>query len=231
MPDNPTLNSRKRISRTNHKMMSASVSLVVAVYLILLRNHCVFAAEDTSDYPVSASTAGTPRRTFAPQTAEEDSYNPKDGSTGTTTSTTTSSSTTNTNMIVLEEASVLLSPEIDDNNFKTLVRHCLRSEDETACDGMQYWDTSRVKDMSWLFWEEPPSSSGNSGGSGSSSSSRSTSKTDWILTNGADKFNVDISGWNTTSVTTMTSMFHGAVSFDQPIGSWNVASVTDMSHM
>jgi len=82
---------------------------------------------------------------------------------------------------------------IDDSNFKTLVRHCLKSHDEKACDGMAHWDISRVKDCSQLFWEP---TSGNNDESGS----------ELVLLKGADTFNVDISGWNTSSCTTMESM-------------------------
>ena len=118
------------------------------------------------------------------------------------------------NSILLEHANLNEHPSISDANFKTLIRHCLRSEDPTACDGMAHWDVSKVTDCSLLFWEPTGDENG-----------------DWILLKGADTFNVDISDWNTSSCTTMQSMFNGAVSFDQPIGNWNVHKVTDMSHM
>lgn len=44
-------------------------------------------------------------------------------------------------------------------------------------------------------------------------------------------FTADISGWNTSSVTTMNSMFYSATSFNQPIGGWNTSSVIDMDMM
>ena len=43
-------------------------------------------------------------------------------------------------------------------------------------------------------------------------------------------FNQDISGWNVSSVTTMTGMFRNTA-FNQDISSWNVSNVTDMTNM
>ena len=44
-------------------------------------------------------------------------------------------------------------------------------------------------------------------------------------------FNGDISGWDTTNVTDMSSMFVDAALFNQDISSWNVGNVTNMSYM
>ncbi|KAL7522052.1 hypothetical protein ACHAWX_006752, partial [Stephanocyclus meneghinianus] len=41
---------------------------------------------------------------------------------------------------------------------------------------------------------------------------------------------LNISGWNTSSVTDMSHMFFGT-DFNQDIGQWDTSSVTDMSHM
>jgi surface protein len=43
--------------------------------------------------------------------------------------------------------------------------------------------------------------------------------------------NTSISGWTTSAVTNMNSMFTSASAFNQPIGSWNVSKVTNMSQM
>jgi surface protein len=52
---------------------------------------------------------------------------------------------------------------------------------------------------------------------------------------GLTNFNEDISGWDTSNVTIMSSMFKGCSAFNQDINSvgngWNVSSVTDMSSM
>ena len=44
-------------------------------------------------------------------------------------------------------------------------------------------------------------------------------------------FNANISNWNVSSVTDMSSMFNGCSSFNQDISSWVVSSVTNMSSM
>ena len=47
----------------------------------------------------------------------------------------------------------------------------------------------------------------------------------------ASAFNQNISGWDTSSVSSMRSMFGFASSFNQDIGGWNTSSVTDMDFM
>ena len=44
-------------------------------------------------------------------------------------------------------------------------------------------------------------------------------------------FNGNISGWDTSNVKNMASMFRYNSAFNQSIGIWNVNSVTDMSYM
>ena len=42
-------------------------------------------------------------------------------------------------------------------------------------------------------------------------------------------FNKDISSWNTSNVTTMTSMFSDASAFNGDISSWDTSNVIDMN--
>ncbi|WP_420271342.1 BspA family leucine-rich repeat surface protein, partial [Moritella viscosa] len=44
-------------------------------------------------------------------------------------------------------------------------------------------------------------------------------------------FNQDISYWDTSSVTNMSSMFESSKAFNQDINRWDISSVTDMSKM
>jgi surface protein len=44
-------------------------------------------------------------------------------------------------------------------------------------------------------------------------------------------FNEDISTWDTSNVTNMSSMFDGASAFDRNIGSWDTSNVADMRYM
>ncbi len=47
----------------------------------------------------------------------------------------------------------------------------------------------------------------------------------------ATSFNIDLSKWDVSDVTTMGAMFYGTTSFDSDISKWDVSSVTDMQHM
>ena len=47
----------------------------------------------------------------------------------------------------------------------------------------------------------------------------------------ASEFNQNISGWDVSKVSRMSSMFFSATDFDQDLGAWDISSVTDMDSM
>jgi surface protein len=66
------------------------------------------------------------------------------------------------------------------------------------------WDVSNVTGMSFLLWQNG------------------------IFNNGDSP---SISGWDTSKVTNMQSMFDNCIVFNQPIGSWDTSSVTNIGTM
>jgi len=48
---------------------------------------------------------------------------------------------------------------------------------------------------------------------------------------GASSFNQDISIWNVSNITSMSSMFYEATGFNQDLGGWDTSNVTNMSLM
>lgn len=119
------------------------------------------------------------------------------------------------------------------------------------------WDVSNVTDMSYMFNQAIDFT--NNGFTGnlfalppSFSQLKNTSYmfqvvkylyfnvSDWDVSGVTDMssmfsvcwgFNSDLSGWNVSSVLDMNNMFNYALSFNQDISSWNVSRVTNMSRM
>ena len=87
-------------------------------------------------------------------------------------------------------------------------------------------DTSKITDMSWLFY-----GSYRYDFSGIEkwdvSNVTNMNKMFWKCTS----FNQSLNNWNVSKVTDMKDMFSGCSSFNQPLNKWNVSNVTNMSGM
>ncbi|MEI0749801.1 BspA family leucine-rich repeat surface protein [Brachyspira pulli] len=92
-------------------------------------------------------------------------------------------------------------------------------------EGIEYWDTSNVEDMSGMF---------------DKCYSFNHTLNNWNVSNvknmsgmfqAAIKFNQPLYKWNTSNVKTMSFMFNYAKSFNQNINNWNVSKVEDLSYM
>ena len=142
-------------------------------------------------------------------------------------------------LIVACVPGALAAPFADKDALKTAIRNCLGAVASGAdccstdpncadpssarcgaagCDNMPDWDTSLVTDMYQLFTNCPPGRWGGAHWCGG-------------IVFDTSSFNEDITGWDTSKVTRMESMFNGAAAFNQPIGSWNTSQVTDMEWM
>ncbi|QVK09725.1 BspA family leucine-rich repeat surface protein [Mycoplasma mycoides subsp. capri] len=95
----------------------------------------------------------------------------------------------------------------------------------TKIDGIESWDTSNIKDMTFMF---------------SYAKKFNQSIDNWNTSNvinmsrmflGAESFNQDISNWDVSNVENMNGMFYEAKSFNQPLNNWNTNNVNLMSGM
>ena len=98
-------------------------------------------------------------------------------------------------------------------NKEELIDIIIKEIEENGPDcSLNHIDVSNITDMSCLFM----------GG------------VSWKYTDGhpvLSKFDGDISGWNVSNVTDMTSMFYNCKNFNQDISTWDVSNVTDMYGM
>ena len=106
-----------------------------------------------------------------------------------------------------------------------------RSATDILYGTIDSWEfASSLTDFSNLF--DADTSHSNSSFNANISNWNVSSVTDMSsMFNGCSSFNQDISNWNVSTVTDMSSMFKGCTTFDQDISSWNVSNVTDMSSM
>ena len=91
--------------------------------------------------------------------------------------------------------------------------------------GIEKWDTSKVEDMSFMFWfNEKFNESIGSWNVGR------VKNMDRMFAS-ATSFNQPLDKWNVSNVEDMSRMFAGAKSFNQDLSSWDVRNVKDMSEM
>lgn len=98
---------------------------------------------------------------------------------------------------------------ITNENIRKAVFMTLTEKGTIQFGPMEFWDTSDVTDMSFVF-----------------------------MHNTIDQyrpfyryFNLDISRWDTSNVTDMKGMFYDCSDFNQPIENWNVSNVRDFTGM
>jgi len=96
------------------------------------------------------------------------------------------------------------------------------------------WDTSKVTNMSKLFYINPRSPYWFQNPDFNEDLSNwdvSNVKNMSMMFLHAASFNKDINNWDVSNVENMNHMFNGAKSFNQPIGNWDVSNVKNMSMM
>jgi len=84
---------------------------------------------------------------------------------------------------------------------------------------IDHWDTSRVVNMSFMFYGAEEFNQKIGGWDTASVTDMS------YMFGGARSFNKHIGGWDVSSVTDMSYMFASASSFNKPIGGWDVSSL------
>ena len=96
-------------------------------------------------------------------------------------------------------------------------------------DSLNWLDVSEITDMSGLFSGTFNNKNKYNGDISKWDTSNVTDMNDMF--NWACKFNQPIGRWDVSNVTNMASMFCGASEFNQGLSRWDVSNVTDMSHM
>ena len=115
----------------------------------------------------------------------------------------------------------------DSKELRKAVKLWLRDESKaiTKYGHISLWDTSKVTDMSFMFWWDSNFNEDIGGWDTSNVTNMCT------MFRGATNFNQDIGGWDTSKVTDMMFMFRDATKFNQDIGGWNTSNVTYMRFM
>ena len=99
------------------------------------------------------------------------------------------------------------------------------SADKINAGNFKYWDTSKITDMSLMFFNA--TSFNQPIGKWNTSSVVDIKGLFWNATN----FNQPIDEWDTSKITDMVIMFLKAKNFNQPIDNWDTSKVTEISCM
>ena len=142
-------------------------------------------------------------------------------------------------------------PMKDSNELREAVTLWLRDESKaiTKYGYIRLWDTSKVTNMSYMFYgaKEFNQDIGMWDMSNVTNMrymfcyAKKFNKVigNWNTSNVTDmsymfqctNFNQDIGNWDTSNITNVSWMFHDAYNFNQDIGRWDTSKVTNMSMM
>ena len=112
-----------------------------------------------------------------------------------------------------------------DTSLITDMSYLFHKSERKDFEGIEYWDTSNVDDMSFMFfWAIEFNHTLNNW-------NVSKVKNMSGMFQAAIKFNQPLYRWNTSNVKTMSFMFNYAKAFNQNINNWNVSKVEDLSYM
>jgi len=123
--------------------------------------------------------------------------------------------------------SLVFYPMKDSEELREAVKLWLgdKSKAITKYGHISLWDTSKVTDMSFMFWWDSNFNDDIGGWDTSNVTNMCT------MFRGATNFNQDIGGWDTSKVTDMMFMFRDATKFNSDIGEWDTSKVTYMRFM
>ena len=100
-----------------------------------------------------------------------------------------------------------------------------REEAEKKYGHISYWDTSKITNMSELFWNKCDFNDDISRWDSSNVTRM------YFMFYKAEKFNQPLNEWDVSNVINMINMFYEAESFNQDISSWDVSNVIYQRHM